>query len=276
MKYFPSTLVALLAVTLAQAASAQQIGISFCSGSANSTGGPSVMVAAGSTNVSQNDVTLACSSLPQNVLGYFLVAPEADFVLNPGGSSGNLCIGGGIGRYAGSVLSSGSTGSVQFPVDLTSIPSPNGNVTVMPGEDFYFQFWHRDTSPTGATSNFSPGYVIDFAPAAPTFAADIWPMLAQSNIGAPACIICHGANGSGGLNLGFTAPMAYNALVNVSSTSGNCAGSIYVVPGDPSSSLMYDKLTNTPPSCGASMPFGGTFAGDTSLIRDWILSGAGM
>ncbi|MFT5733408.1 MAG: hypothetical protein ACJA2W_001799 [Planctomycetota bacterium] len=275
MKSLPSTFAAFVAVTLAPAASAQ-IGVSFCSGNANSTGSPSVISATGSTNVSQNDVTLDCTSLPQNVLGYFITGPSPGSVFNPGGSAGNLCIGGGIGRYAGSVLSSGSAGSVNFVLDLMSFPSPTGNVAVMPSDDWFFQFWHRDTSPTGPTSNFSSGFVIDFSPAAPTFTDDIWPMLAQSNINAPACIICHGPNGPGGLDLGFTPQMAYSALVNVPSTSGNCAGSIYVVPGDPLSSLMYDKLTGTPPSCGAPMPFGGTFAGDTSIIRDWILTGANL
>lgn len=93
------------------------------------------------------------------------------------------------------------------------------------------------------------------------------------NVGAPACIICHtSSQGAGGLDLGFTSEMAYLALVNVASTSGNCGDSVYVVPGDLSACLLYDKLTNTPPACGAPMPLGGTFAGDTALIREWILA----
>ena len=47
-----------------------------------------------------------------------------------------------------------------------------------------------------------------------------------------------------------------------------------MVPGDPAASLLYDKLANPTPSCGGQMPFGGTFAGDVNVVRDWILAGA--
>ena len=276
MKNFTSPLIALLAALTASSASAQiEIGSSgFCSGVANSTGVPSEMTAFGSTVVSQNDVTLSVTSLPPSSLGYFIVGPDPGAVFNPGGSTGTLCISGAIGRYAGNIMSTGATGEANFTVDLTSLPSPNGSVAVLPEDDWVFQFWHRDTSPAGPTSNFSPGLIIDFAPLVPTFSDDIWPILAQSNVGAPACIICHGSGGMGGLNMGFTPTMGYAALVNAQSTSPGCGGSTYVVPGNLGASLMYDKLSNTSPSCGSQMPFMGTLAGDLNIIRDWILGGA--
>ncbi|MDA7650827.1 hypothetical protein N8607_00865, partial [bacterium] len=159
----------------------------------------------------------------------------------PSGSSGTLCLGGAIGRYAGSILTTGATGAVSMPVDLTALPSPNGSVAALPEDTWVFQFWHRDTSPTGVTSDFSPGLGVHFNDAAPTFLGGIWPMLAQPNVNATACILCHDANHPTGLNMQVAPNLACAALVNATSTSPNCGGSTYVVPLDPASSLLFDK-----------------------------------
>jgi len=266
---FSTTALALLA--LAGSASAQ-IGSSYCSANSNSTGGASVISATGSTDVALNDVTLACSSLPLNAFGYFVTSQTQAFIPGPGGSSGNLCISGNIGRYAGNIVSSGSTGSVSLSIDVTALPSPTGNYAALPGDTVNFQFWHRDAAGGSVTSNFSPGLELTFDSAGPTFSQDIYPMLTQPNINAPECVICHGS--FGGLNMGQDAASAYASLVNAASTSFNCQGSIYVIPGDFQNSLLYDKLANPTPSCGSQMPFGGTFAGDVTVIRDWITAGA--
>ena len=265
----PTAALALLALA---APAAAQIGASYCSANANSTGGPSVISATGSTDVALNDVTLSCSSLPLNAFGYFVTSQTQAFIPGPGGSSGNLCIGGSIGRYAGNIVSSGSTGSVSLTIDVTALPAPTGSYAALPGDTVNFQFWHRDASGGQVTSNFSPGLDLSFDSAAPTFEQDIWPMLIQPNTNAPECIICHGS--FGGLNMGTDAASAYASLVNVPSTSFNCQGSIYVVPGDVQNSLFYDKLANPTPSCGSQMPFGGSFNGDVNVIRDWIAAGA--
>lgn len=262
---------ALALLTLAGSASGQ-IGSSYCSANSNSTGGPSVISASGSTDVALNDVTLACSSLPLNAFGYLVTSQTQSFIAGPGGSSGNLCIAGNIGRYAGNIVSSGSTGAVSLVVDLTGVPAPTGSYAALPGDTLNFQFWHRDAAGGSVTSNFSPGLEITFDSAAPTFVQDVYPLLTQPNINAPECIICHGS--FGGLNMGQDAASAYAALVNVASTSFNCQGSIYVVPGDFQNSLLYSKIASPNPSCGSQMPFGGTFAGDVNVIRDWIAAGA--
>lgn len=224
--------------------------------------------------MANNDFTLHCADLPQNAFGYFLASATPQATFFPSGSSGILCLGGAIGRYAGNILNTGAAGSVSMPVDLTALPSPNGSVAVLPDDNWSFQFWHRDASPTGVTSNFSPGLAVHFNTATPTFSGEIWPMLAQTNVGVTACILCHGPNHPSGLQFGFTPNMAYTALVNVTSTSQTCGGSTYVVPFDPASSLLFDKLSNPTPSCGAQMPFGGTFAGDIDMLRNWSLNGA--
>ncbi len=263
----------LLLLLLAGASSAQS-GSGFCSGQPNSTGAASTIASTGSLEVANNDLTLHCAALPQNAFGYFLVSTTSQATFFPGGSSGTLCLGGAIGRYAGSILTTGATGAVSMPVDLTALPSPNGSVAAQPDDTWFFQFWHRDTSPSGVTSNFSPGLQVHFNNAAPTFLGDIWPMLAQPNVNATACILCHDANHPTGLNMQVAPNLAYAALVNATSTSQNCGGSTYVVPFDPASSLLFDKLSNPTPACGVQMPFGGTFAGDIDVLRNWILNGA--
>ena len=251
-----------------------QIGVNYCAANANSTGVISLISAAGSTDVALNDVTLACDSLPLNAFGYFITSQAQGFVAGPGGSSGNLCLGSNIGRYAGNVVSSGSTGSVSLMIDLTLVPAPAASYAVMPGDTVNFQFWHRDAVAGSVISNFSEGLEIQFdaSPGGPTFSQDIWPMLTQPNINSGACNTCHGQFGFCGLNFPDV-QSAYNNLINVPT---NCCfpTAIYVTPGDPAASMFYEKLNLAMPSCGSAMPQGGTFAGDINTVRDWILAGA--
>ena len=78
-----------------------EIGTVYCDPAVpNSTGQPATITATGSNAVSDDDVTLRATSLSPDKLGYFIVSQTTGFVSNPGGSQGNLCLGGGIGRYA--------------------------------------------------------------------------------------------------------------------------------------------------------------------------------
>lgn len=261
----------LLAVT---APASAQSGSGYCSGMPNSTGAPSTIASTGSLEVANNDFTLHCAQLPQNAFGYFLVSATPQATFHPGGSSGTLCLGGAIGRYAGDILFTGSAGAVSMSVDLTALPSPAGNVAVLPDDNWYFQFWHRDVSASGVTSNFSPGLAVHFNTPNPTFSGEIHQMLWTTNVGAPACALCHNTGHPSGLVMALPMPDLYAALVNATSTSQTCGGSTYVVPFDPASSLLWDKLSNPTPSCGVQMPFGGTFAGDLDMVRNWIQNGA--
>ena len=98
--------------------------------------------------------------MPSNKFGYFLASQTQGFVANPGGSQGNLCLGGGIARYSKQVQSTGASGEFSMVVDLTDIPSPY-NGPVLPGETWNFQAWFRDVNPM-TTSNFTQGYSILF------------------------------------------------------------------------------------------------------------------
>ena len=128
---------------------------------ANSSGAPGTLRAEGSSAVVDNDVQLIAESLPANSVGYFLVSRDAGLIVSPGGSSGNLCLSGSIGRYAGDVLSSGPAGEFLFQLDLTALPQPTGAIGAVAGDTFRFQAWFRDFT-IFPTSNFTHSLAISF------------------------------------------------------------------------------------------------------------------
>ncbi|MEM8713045.1 MAG: hypothetical protein AAGG01_19020 [Planctomycetota bacterium] len=140
----------------------------FCLSNPNSTGANSTMTISGSLSVAANDVTLT-ATIPPSSFGFFLTSQTADFVANPAGSAGNLCLGGAIGRFQQLAASSGASGIISISTvagqwSLASIPQSPGTYAAVAGGDAYFQLWHRDTSPAGPTSNFTDGVVVTWLP----------------------------------------------------------------------------------------------------------------
>lgn len=139
-------------------------GTNYCMANANSTGGTASMSAVGSTAVANNNMAITATGLPTAAFGFFIVSQTQGFVTNPGGSSGNLCLSGAIGRYVGpgQIMNSGTSGTIGLTLDLTNTPQPNGAVSIIPGQSWSYQAWFRDSSMTGPTSNFSDGLQIDY------------------------------------------------------------------------------------------------------------------
>ncbi|MCP3915756.1 MAG: VCBS repeat-containing protein [bacterium] len=141
------------------ASSVPALGTRYCGPAVpNTSGGAARMGATGSAVVADDDLTICASELPLHQFGYFLASQTQDFVAGPGGSAGNLCVGGAIGRFNQQIVSSGASGTISIEVDLAAIPvSPPR--AVLPGETWNFQGWFRDA---GATSNFTDGLSITF------------------------------------------------------------------------------------------------------------------
>jgi hypothetical protein len=138
------------------------IGTNYCGpANLNSTGQSAEISAFGSTLASANFVTLTAAKLPQNVFGYFLNSDVQGFTPFPPGSSGNLCLAGGIGRYVKDVGNTGGAGELVLDLDLTALPRPNGTHSVVAGETWNFQCWFRDADPN-TTSNFTDGIELVF------------------------------------------------------------------------------------------------------------------
>ncbi len=137
--------------------------INYCPTVPNSTGVSSMASASGNQYVLSNDFTMGASDMPQNVFTFMLVGTTDQFQANPGGSLGNLCIGGSIGRYWDSLQSTGNSGTATHATDLQAIPRPNGApIPVQAGQTLYFQWWHRDTVGGAPASNFTDGLRVTF------------------------------------------------------------------------------------------------------------------
>ena len=91
-----------------------------------------------------------------NKFGYFLLSETQAFFANPGGSQGNLCIGGTLGRFRAQVQNSGPAGAFDITVDLTNIPLFGA---ILAGETWNFSCWYRDV---GGQTNFTGGIEIPF------------------------------------------------------------------------------------------------------------------
>ena len=154
-------------VVIAKGDPSATLGTNYCGPSvANSTGASAILTAQGSNSVATNGLTLSASALPINAFGFFLASQTQGFVMNPGGSAGNLCLGGAIGRYvgAGQIQNSGQAGAFSLTLDLAMVPQPSGFVSVAPGDNWNFQTWYRDSVGGTATSNFTDGVNLTFLP----------------------------------------------------------------------------------------------------------------
>ena len=141
------------------------LGTNYCMANMNSQGLTGRMSAEGSLTVTDNDLTLKASDIAPNAFGFFITSETEGFVAHPGGSAGNLCLGGAIGRFvgAGQIKNSGPNAEIDVLIDLTDIPTPLGPVSMAPGQTRSFQLWHRDASAGGTpTSNFTNGLRITF------------------------------------------------------------------------------------------------------------------
>ncbi|HPF13223.1 MAG TPA: right-handed parallel beta-helix repeat-containing protein [Planctomycetota bacterium] len=140
------------------------LGAYYCESGANSTGYKARIHVAGSLTASDNDLTLSGETLPPNQFLIFLNGTAPGLVPNPGGSSGDLCLGGAIGRFnaLSQILNTGAGGTASLTIDLLGLPTPTGPAAVSAGETWYFQAWFRDNVIGFPTSNFTDAVAVSF------------------------------------------------------------------------------------------------------------------
>lgn len=126
-----------------------------CEGVPNSTGRAADIVISGNRDAASNEITLQSYGLPTQTVGYFLLSRTAGLTVGAGGSQGNLCLGGSIGRLNSQIVATGASDQGKATIDLTAIPQPNGTVSAAGGQTWFFQVWYRDSHQGVATSNFS-------------------------------------------------------------------------------------------------------------------------
>lgn len=143
----------------------ERVGTGYCSPNANSTGQTALIVGAGSNSLAANDLGLRASRLPLNAAAFFIFGSASGFAANPGGSQGNICVGGHVGRGVGNVIANtGSTGTASAQVNLLAIPVASGTFAPGVGDTLNFQCWYRDSVGGAAVSNFTNGLQVQVAP----------------------------------------------------------------------------------------------------------------
>ena len=136
-------------------------GSSYCGpANLNSTGYSAIIAAYGPAHASCGILSLLASNLPSCKLGYFLASQSQGFSPFAGGSQGNLCLAGKVGRFSKQVQHSRLGGEFSVDVDLAALPPPLQS-TVRSGETWNFQSWFRDVNP-GPTSNFTDAVSVTF------------------------------------------------------------------------------------------------------------------
>lgn len=140
------------------------LGQTYCTGFANSTGATGTLSVIGSRFVADNNITLLARQLPLSALAYFVTSRNPGPGTTPPNSVGNLCLGGPNGRYVGpgQLRFTGATGTAQLRIDLSITPTPTGLVQVLAGETWHFQCWHRDSVAGSATSNLTSAVRLRF------------------------------------------------------------------------------------------------------------------
>lgn len=141
------------------------VGTPFCSASPNSTGQSSNLDAFGSPQVNVFGLSLEVSALPADVTCMVIVSQDQGFTPNAGGSAGNLCLGGSIGRYnrPGELFATNALGEANFIANRNAEINVPGNFgPLMAGDTWHFQVWHRDVVTGAATSNFTNGLTVLF------------------------------------------------------------------------------------------------------------------
>lgn len=138
-----------------------QLGTEYCTANPNSTGSVSTIYGTGSNVAADNNFTLVAEQVPNDQFMYFIGSYGQDQVNNPGGSNGNLCVGGGqaIARF---LPTTGTTAGNMHSgmIDLTDVPLNTGMTEmIIAGDTFNFQGWHRED---GGQSNFTPGLEVTF------------------------------------------------------------------------------------------------------------------
>jgi hypothetical protein len=127
----------------------EPLGRSYCGPAVpNSTGESARILAFGSAEIARDDLWLAAERMAPQHATIFLGSLTQDFVSGPGGSDGNLCLG-GVVRRASKIKSSWS-GSGLIRVDFSWLGA-------MSGETWNFQAWYRDGIMWSSQSNFTDG-----------------------------------------------------------------------------------------------------------------------
>lgn len=131
----------------------------------NSVGALATVTQVGDANLPGSIFRIFGNDLPVGSTALLLTSLDTGFVANPGGSLGNLCLGGAIGRFNSLIGQVGPSGRIVFRPDLLQMPTPTGFVAATPVDVWHFQCWYRDVDMSGAMgSHFTSALSVDVCP----------------------------------------------------------------------------------------------------------------
>ncbi|MEO1699035.1 MAG: hypothetical protein AAFU73_17210 [Planctomycetota bacterium] len=137
------------------------VGSAYCDpAQVNSTGAPARAFASAASGLGGFDVRITAGGLPPGATALLLASPNQGFVPQPGGSQGDLCLGGPIFRLNAQMGPADGSGATSQGIDADGILGA-GLVPIPAGETWNFQYWYRDSAP-GPTSNFSSAVSVAF------------------------------------------------------------------------------------------------------------------
>lgn len=130
----------------------------------NSSGRSGRMVAYGSAVAADANLILRVQDVTPNAGTLFLVGSQEGLLPGAGGSEGNLCLAGTLGRFQrpGELDRTNPDGTRSIAVQTESLPQPSGFVPILAGQTWTFQAWHRDVVQGMATSNFTGAVTVSF------------------------------------------------------------------------------------------------------------------
>jgi len=84
--------------------------------------------------------------------------------------------------------------------------------------------------------------------------------------------VCHSATDQKAAGLDLVSPGVADRVRNIASASAECGGSMLVVPGDPTASLLFKKVSMDTPPCGSRMPLAQEPLSeeDIGCVASWI------
>jgi hypothetical protein len=128
-------------------------GTTFCEGQPNSQGPGARLRLFGSPVIEVGDLRFSADGLPPSEYAIVLASPTQAFVVGPGGSQGNLCLGAPAVRVFTQPQGTGPLGKLELRINprQASVHPP---LSFLPGETWSFQLQYTDSNP-GPTSNFS-------------------------------------------------------------------------------------------------------------------------
>jgi hypothetical protein len=130
---------------------------SYCTPSANASGGAATLSATGLGSVAENDLTLSVTGAPATVNGVFFMGANVHSTPFHGGTK---CVKGSLRRLSATTPTTGA-GTAALSVDLSSAPAD----VIQPGSTWGFQFLFRDPNgPSGSPLNLSDAVRIEFLP----------------------------------------------------------------------------------------------------------------